>query len=388
MKWDAHLNSALRIVNQYDGGVPLAAWLKQFFREHKQMGARDRRSVSALVYAYYRMGLAMPAADKEAKMLTGLFLCATEADERLRYFRPEWDAAAAEGLERKIELLGDAFQLRGIFPWQDALSEGVDHGDYCRSFLVQPKLFVRIRPGKHKKVLLQLQSAGISFEQRSEDCLAFDNGTKLESVLAIDESVIIQDESSQKTGLFLGDEAKPLRVWDCCAASGGKSIMAYDRNPAVQLYVSDVRQSMLHNLQQRFAKAGIQNYLSSVTDLSAGGLQSSAILQTNFQPDLIIADVPCTGSGTWSRTPEQLYFFKEEKINEYADRQRAILRNVTPQLKRGGQLVYITCSVFREENEAMVAFIEEELKLKLTASQLIAGYARQADSMFVAVFSS
>ena len=102
--------------------------------------------------------------------------------------------------------------------------------------------------------------------------------------------------------------------------------------------------------------------------------------------DVIIDDVPCTGSGTWGRNPEQLFYFDEARIGEYALLQRSIISNAVPHLKQGGALVYITCSVFKQENEENVAFIEQELGLKHVRSGSIPGYELKADSMFAAVF--
>ena len=91
-------------------------------------------------------------------------------------------------------------------------------------------------------------------------------------------------------------------------------------------------------------------------------------------------------SGTWARTPEQLYFFDAAKINHYSNLQKKILSNVIPQLRTGGKLIYITCSVFKKENEEVAAFIEADYRLCLTEMQLLQGYHLKADSMFVAVF--
>ena len=105
----------------------------------------------------------------------------------------------------------------------------------------------------------------------------------------------------------------------------------------------------------------------------------------NTQFSIILADLPCTGSGTWSRTPEQLFYFDPQKIREYATLQRKILSNVIDQLEPGGHLLYITCSVFKKENEEQVDFMKEKFLLQEEKSELIKGYDKKADTMFAAL---
>jgi 16S rRNA (cytosine967-C5)-methyltransferase len=172
-----------------------------------------------------------------------------------------------------------------------------------------------------------------------------------------------------------------LAVWDCCAASGEKSILVKDTLNAIQLTISDIRQSILHNLQQRFAVAGIKDYVLFLADVSK---PLTAALKDRYY-DLILAVVPCSGSGTWSRTPEQLYCFSEQRIEEYARLQLKIIQQVIPQLKPVGFLLYITCSVFKKENEEMVQSILQNFPLSLMKQQLMEGYQMQADTMYAAL---
>jgi len=179
-----------------------------------------------------------------------------------------------------------------------------------------------------------------------------------------------------------GEEGE-IRFWDTCAASGGKSILAYDLMPGINITVSDIRTSILHNLQQRFSRAGITKYHSFVADLSLeGGTEDKGPLSYN----LVLADVPCTGSGTWSRTPEELYFFDPRKILSYSNIQKAILTNIVPRLAPGACLVYSTCSVFKKENEELTAFIREQSSLREEIEGPIIGYDQKADTMYGARF--
>jgi 16S rRNA (cytosine967-C5)-methyltransferase len=267
------------------------------------------------------------------------------------------------------------------------LSEGIDREKFLESLLVQPDLFLRLRPGKEEIVKEKLQKAAIEFRIISESCIAMNNSTKVDPIIELDSEAVIQDLNSQRIGEFLASEIQDLKsqisVWDCCAGSGGKSIMAFDLDLNIDLIVTDVRESILSNLKKRFKAAGIKKYNSFVTDLTKPHLPL-AIHNSLF--DLILCDAPCTGSGTWSRTPEQLYLFDESKINEFASLQRKITLNTISHLKPGGHFAYLTCSVFKKENEEIVEFIGKNSNLKKIKMEILKGYDKKADTMFAALF--
>ncbi|MBK8951620.1 MAG: hypothetical protein IPM85_04085 [Chitinophagaceae bacterium] len=255
--------------------------------------------------------------------------------------------------------------------------------------MIQPNLFLRLRPGyERKKLFAKLEKAEIEFETIGTNCLSFSNAIKLEEIVELNREAVIQDYSSQQVGKIfrsiseqlvrLGRSGQPLRVWDCCAASGGKSILAKDIFGEVDLTVSDIRESILFNLKKRFTAAGINKYRSYVADLTASALQLSPM-------DFIICDVPCTGSGTWSRTPEQVYFFDSATIVGYAALQKKIASNALKNLNKGGWFLYITCSVFRKENEEVVDYLVQTFLLNIISMKTITGYSDKADTMFVAM---
>ena len=337
----------------------------------------------------------------DEKILTALFLCSHESNETLDALKPAWDEKCELPLNAKLLIInppagraGSSLIIQNVFPWKDELSEGIDHDEFCQSFFIQPDVFLRVRPGEMETVIKKLQSAACRFQMVGQNALALPNAVKLESILKVDKEVVIQDLNSQMTGEFfesairsrwLSGLQSKIQVWDCCAGSGGKSIMVFDIDPKIKLTVSDKRESTLANLKKRFASAGIKSYESFVVDLT----NKSAIrnlLPIAIGTEIIIADVPCSGSGTWSRTPEQLYFFQERKIEEFSALQKRIVSTAIPQLQPGGSFVYITCSVFKKENEEVVTFIKENLHLKLKQMEVLKGYDKKADSMFVALF--
>ncbi len=364
------------------------------------MGSRDRKLLSNMVYGFYRLGHAIRNLPVEERILTGLFLGTDVPCELLQYFRPDWNENVTRSPEEKISIYRRSsldFALPDIFPWKEELSEDVDHPAFCLSFLQQPDLFLRIRPGNQERVLGKLKELQMDFAFLPPFTVRLPNGSRAEEWFAVNKEIVIQDYSSQRTAPFLQipSSHRSVAVWDACAASGGKSLLAYDLNPSsdlnssIDLTVSDIRESILRNLRERFQEAGIKKYYSFVTDLSvlSGILKTPTIRESSSAIyDLVIADVPCSGSGTWGRTPEELYFFDKKKIGEYRELQRRIVSNLIPAVRPGGYFVYITCSVFREENEAQVDFILEHSGLKLEKMELLKGYDRRADTLFVARF--
>ncbi|WP_343668099.1 Fmu (Sun) domain-containing protein [Chitinophaga sp.] len=356
-RWENYLAAAEKVIAEYDGGLPLHHFLKGFFKQHPYMGSRDRRHISQLVYSYYRLGyLYKEEKSVQERILLGSYLCKAEEAENFAITPPE------------------EIPLDSIFPFKKYLSDEIDPISFSQSFLRQPYLFIRTRKGKQEAIKKLLQRAEITFEEWGPTTLALPNSTKIDTIVTDKSWYEIQDASSQQVGNLFNPKPGE-QWWDSCAASGGKSILLLDKEPKVKLLVSDVRPSIISNLHMRFKEAGIRDYTSMVMDLTA-----PIALERRF--DNIILDAPCSGAGTWGRTPENLSFFKEEQIKEYQYLQQTIAGNVVKLLKPGGSLIYITCSVFRGENEDVVAHLENTTSLKKQEGGIIPGYEKGADSMF------
>jgi 16S rRNA (cytosine967-C5)-methyltransferase len=174
---------------------------------------------------------------------------------------------------------------------------------------------------------------------------------------------------------------KGSHVWDCCSGAGGKALSLVETYPGIQLTCSDIRPQILENLKERFQQAGLQTPQLEVLNLE-NRTPSEAI--GTF--DCIIADVPCTGSGTWRRNPEVPHFFDTGSIEKQAVRQASIIGNALSRLKSGGILVYITCSIFESENESQLKQLIERHNLTLLSSGYTTNPAQQrSDYIFRAV---
>jgi 16S rRNA (cytosine967-C5)-methyltransferase len=390
MKFDNLLRYALRILSAYTGDIPLHNWLKHFFRENPQMGSRDRKQVSEMLYCFFRLGHTLRNVPAEERILAGLFLSNHKKEQILQHLHPEWHGQMEKPIEEKIEIISAKFpdfKIEDIFPWKDQLSTGIGHRAYCMSFLEKPRLFIRLRPGYEKSVTSKLLKNNIEFSDADpEDSLpfktySFAGGTKLDDVFVLNREAVVQDLSSQRTAIYLNSAAMGKEAaWDCCAGSGGKSLLLTDLYPDCRITVSDIRESILKNLRGRFEEAGLQPEHIFKADLT----DQNDLPETIFP--LILADLPCTGSGTWSRSPESLYFFDPASVSNFRQRQEKILSHVVTRLKSGGALVYITCSVFADENERIASFVEASEGLRIEKQALISGCESGADSMYACWF--
>lgn len=377
------------MLGPYNGEEPFVLYSKKFFAADKKFGSKDRKWISRICYQYFRTSHLFKELNARV-LIAAEFLCSTESSELLAQLAPDLNESIHFSLQQKLQVLSE--EINGVlFPFKHLLSEGIDPLAFEQSLLVQPDLFLRIRPGK--EAIVKKAVANLILEPSFEDlsALRLKNAIDLETLVKMNRDAVIQDLSSQRVGGLLemvgarwkkeARTGKLMRVWDCCAASGGKSILAKDLLPDFELTVSDIRKGILNNLSHRFKDAGIHSYHSVLADLS------DKIPPGFYEKfDLVIADLPCTGSGTWGRTPEQLAFFREELVESYASLQKKIISNVVPSLKKGGLLLYCTCSVFEKENEAMTLYLQKEKSLKLLESLTLQGYEEKADSLFAALF--
>jgi 16S rRNA (cytosine967-C5)-methyltransferase len=382
MKHFSHLNTAVAILKSYNGEIPFHHFLRSFFSASKKYGSRDRKQIGQICYSWFRTGLLFEPSSLVTNLPAACFLCAEQSNEFLEAVAPDLNAKAGVTTAEKLAILGIAQPV--IFPPGIPLSEGIDRSAFERAHLRQPLVFLRIRPGQRTAVVNRLSAAGIAFQSLNESTLSIPAAVRIEDILELNKQVVVQDLSSQETASLLRllptAEKKPVSLWDCCAASGGKSIMAIDTLGKVELTVTDIRESILANLRNRFAQAGISKFRARTADLANG---KDPFPDEYF--DLVIADVPCTGAGTWGRTPEQMRYFDKSSVAVYAARQRSIATNAAKKIVPNGHLLYITCSVFREENEAVIDQLTTNAGLRVIEKRVFPGYNKRADTMFAAL---
>jgi len=253
-RYHSYLNSAVTILSTYKGEEPFASFIKKYFAQHKKFGSKDRKQVSHLCYCFFRLGKAVQEVAAEERILTALFFCSRQSNDILQQLKPEWNEKVALPFLEKQKLAGYTFSVEDIFAAANEVSDAIDKEAFFLSHFEQPDLFLRLRPGKEKLVQQKLINNGIAFENISDSCIALPNAAKMDEIIQLNKEAVVQDYSSQRVGGFIElanteyvrrGPSDIFSVWDCCAASGGKSIMAKDVLGDVELMVSDVRESIL-----------------------------------------------------------------------------------------------------------------------------------------------
>jgi len=152
--------------------------------------------------------------------------------------------------------------------------------------------------------------------------------------------VMIQDEASQLVSLLVG---QGTNILDCCAAPGGKTRVLAERNPNASVVAMELHPHRARMLRKLVAAAHVR-----VIAADARKLPTTALF------DRVLADVPCSGTGTLARNPEIKWRLRLEDLADLQTRQFAILQSAMQRVAPGGRLVYSTCSLEQEENSTVV----------------------------------
>jgi 16S rRNA (cytosine967-C5)-methyltransferase len=225
----------------------------------------------------------------------------------------------------------------------------------CRHGQEQSAVTIRIANAEAEREItatgIQLEPCGILTTAR-----AADSGDVTSTEAFRKGFVRLQDEGSQLVAEIAG---RGMAILDCCAAPGGKTLILAERNPDAHIVASEASEARLTKLRRRLAPLGerVECRLADATSLTEEG-----------KYDLVLADVPCSGTGTLGRNPEIRHRLQEKDLPRQAERQREILRAALRAAQPGGRVVYSTCSLEPEENEQVVAAVLGETSCAQLAS--------------------
>ena len=360
---------------------PADAVIATYYRENKGLGPRERQTLSETVYAVLRNKLLFDhfapsgSGSKERRMAILGFAAPPEFLEGAINAQEKTWLAQCKLI--KTEDLMDRHR-HNLPQWlADALQAqlGAEFWPLVAALSQPGPLDLRVNALKAKRadVLVALKKAGIKSKATPYAPL----GLRLEGkpVLAKvaefnNGSVEIQDEGSQLLALLV-DAKRGEMVVDFCAGAGGKTLVLGDamRNSG-RLYAFDTSAHRLEGLKPRLARSG----LSNVHPVAIAHERDERIKRLAGKIDRVLVDAPCSGLGTLRRHPDLKYRNSLQTVADYAALQARILQSAARLVKSGGRLVYATCSLLPEENEAnAMAFSQANPDfVPLSVAQLLA----------------
>ncbi|MFZ7308972.1 RsmB/NOP family class I SAM-dependent RNA methyltransferase [Comamonas jiangduensis] len=337
---------------------PADAVVSRYFRDHRNLGPRERATLAETAYTVLRKktlfeAMARSGSGPKERRLAILgfhaprnFLQAALSDQEIKWLQ-QCDAIQPE------ELMA---QHRHNLPqWMaDALQAQVgDQFEALAASMLEPApldLRVNTLNAKRDAVQKELAQAGIKAVATpySPWGLRVQDKPALTKLAAFQEGRLeVQDEGSQLLALLL-DAKRGEMVVDFCAGAGGKTLAigAQMRNTG-RLYAFDVSAHRLEALKPRLARSG----LSNVHPAALAHERDERVKRLAGKIDRVLVDAPCSGLGTLRRNPDLKWRQDEKAVAELNEKQLSILTSAARMVKSGGRLVYATCSVLPEENE-------------------------------------
>lgn len=346
------LLSELRPHWRREAGLPTR--IQTLLSGRRAFGSRDRRLYRELIYTTLRyLPWIEPLLDPEPEKAAGVAAWLSADTPATQAFR----AAATAGwppcpgrLAEKAALLGDRIAPGHTFglplpDWFRAHCPEAFGAAETDALLARAPLWVRRQRGDGQRLAEAFTAAGWAWRRSEILPAAFKLPAEADvakSDAYRDGELEIQDLGSQLILAAVGVE--PGASWlDACAGAGGKTLqLAQLLGPSGQVDAHDIRPEALAELRLRAQRASLGNIvtLSAPPDRSYDG---------------VLVDAPCSGTGTWRRSPHLKWTTTPAQIEAFAARQRALLQDFSRRVRPGGRLVYATCSLSRRENAEVVA---------------------------------
>lgn len=379
----AHIHT---LITQYRFPQPLPLYIKQYFAQNKKLGSRDRKSIQEAVFNYF---LYKPFAP-DANVLDLLLSLKVVGVLKQPYLLSVLEKSSCEIDENsRPPLLKDV-------PDFPLLSAPLEKSRYFE-YLKQPSLlFIRLNRYAEQLLMELEEKFKIYFKEKIKETqdwiIGLENGVDLLTVLPSN-AYVVQDYASQavliKAFEHIADKTLIHQIWDTCCGAGGKTLLTKSFFPNAKIWATDIRPQILRNLQERRKMQGWQGIQTEVLDLELPLTQVSQVIRNKLSStsfDLAIADVPCSGSGTWSRSPEQFSHYHLLELEKIQKRQIAIARNVIAALPHSAYFIYCTCSVFQIENEAVCDHLLATENIECIHQECVDASTHGGDILFFALF--
>ncbi|MDP2520238.1 RsmB/NOP family class I SAM-dependent RNA methyltransferase [Shimia thalassica] len=350
----ARVQTAIELLDQILAGAPAEKTLTGWARKSRFAGSKDRAAVRDHVYDALRR---RQSAARIGGALTGrgilLGLLAQDgADADALFSGPPYAPEPLSDLEKEMmSSSADVAPLEDIPEWmlpmlQDTLGDEIDEN--VEKMRQRAPVFLRVNLQKTtvEQAVLQLKDEGVLAEPHplSDTALRVTEGARRVSNTETfrDGYVELQDVSSQAAIQSLSLKTG-MRVLDFCAGGGGK-VLAMAGLCEATYVAHDANVARMKDLPMRGKRAGAAIQIKSLEDI-----------EKDAKFDLVFCDVPCSGSGTWRRTPDAKWRFQKKDLEALIALQAEILQTASRFVEAGGILAYATCSLFPPENSDQIA---------------------------------
>jgi 16S rRNA (cytosine967-C5)-methyltransferase len=358
----AALASAIERLQTF--AAPADAVLSAYFRNHPESGQRDRSLIAEGAYAYLRHKRSLEAyAQSTEPRRLAIAVIVHALGHSLRDVEPalkRQDVAwLAESKARRPERLPPA--AAADLPDWLWTRLGELYGEEERTALVRAlnapaPMDLRVNPMKltRDEALVRLRGDGLDVAPTPHASLGLrvrGRPALQRHPLFLDGSLEVQDEGSQLLAHLVAPRRGEMVV-DFCAGAGGKTLLlgALMRSQG-RLYAFDVDPTRLARLTPRLRRSGLSNVHPQLITSE----RDPKVKRLAGKIDRVLVDAPCTGLGTLRRNPDLKWRTGPDDVTELAQKQKRILAAAATLVKPGGRLVYATCSLLPEENEAIVA---------------------------------
>ncbi len=403
MRPAAQIQATIELLDQISANTyPADRTMAQYFKQRRYIGSKDKANISENFYQILRNRLSyeylLEQADlgTHSRMLVALKLC-LDGNDLSEYFngaqyspkplRAEQLAGFSHISAEHLQNAPLNVQLN-VPQWLEPRLQAALGDHYHVEMLAsnqRANTDIRVNTLKisRDELVDRLTTAGYSSEptQLSPWGLRFEGRVALSTLDMFRQGLFeMQDQGSQLLAL-LTDVKPGNKVVDFCAGAGGKTLaMAAMMENKGSIYACDVHTKRLEQLAKRTKRAGVHNVrshnLSSEHDKWVKKHQELA--------DVVLLDVPCTGTGTWRRSPDSRWNLKPEDLQNLSTLQMSIIQSAKRLVKRGGRLIYATCSLLREENEQIVAqFLQENTDFSALDFELPSALAALSDSYLI-----
>lgn len=362
----ARVAAAIEILDAIDDGQPAEKALTRWARASRFAGSKDRAAVRDYVFdvlRHWRSDAARGGADTGRGRMIGR-LRDQGIDPETLFDGQGHAPAPLSDLERKrskpLEAQGVAWDLQDWLVPVFKNSLGEEAEQTARALTERAPVTLRVNMSKtcvaDAQLLLKDDGIETIANPRAATALTVTEGARrVRHTSAYTNGLVeIQDASSQAGVADLGTPGKAL---DMCAGGGGKALAMAALGWSVT--ASDVHAARMNDLPARAARGGHDIRICPPEQLA-------------FSPpfDLVFVDAPCSGSGTWRRTPDAKWGLTPDRLDELVSIQREIVTQAARLVAPGGTLLYATCSVFCEENEKQVqSLVTESADFRILASR-------------------